>query len=212
MNLSITIIFFAFFANLTLQQTDTLKQDLTSYVLQQSGFSEDELNMVKELCKIDPEQEGCELLNQNPLDNFVDQINALKEYFILALLIVIVLFVLGFVFVFLGTGNLLQTSYNVSLNITILSYFSAFYYKILPDLIKSILNQDFFKNLLQDVDPSIVNDILKIIFNWILRPLIKTFNLALIVGTVFLLITIALFIIKKKKGKPLKQDKIAKKT
>ena len=212
MNLSITIIFFAFFANLTLQQTDTLKQDLTSYVLQQSNIPEEDLILVKELCKVNPEQEGCEILNQNPLDNFVNQINALKDYFILALLVIIALFVLGFVFVFLGTGDLLQTSYNVSLNITILSYFSAFYYRILPDLIKSILNQDFFKNLLQGVDPSIINDILKIIFNWILRPLIRTFNLALIVGTIFLLVTIALFVIKKRKGKPLKQDKIAKKT
>jgi len=209
-NFAITVVFFAFFANLSLQDIDTLKKDINSFILRQSGITEEQYAKIEEQCRINPNLEGCEPFNSNPVDKLVEQINSFKSYFLGALLIIIASFIIGFVFVFIAIGDLLITFHKISLVLAIQSFFAAFYYKFLPNILKYLLSASSFVKVNHEISPEVINEILNIIFNWLLRPLIKTFNLALIIGVIFLVITIILAKIRRKTLDIINKDRTKK--
>ena len=205
-NLTITLIFFAFFANLSLQETDKLKENLQNYILEQSNITKEEFNTLKSLCEQNPNQEGCEFFKQNPIDNLATKINSYKNYFSIILFIIISLFSFGFIFIFLGSNNFLDAIHKISLNLSLQSFFAAFCYKFLPNILNSLLNTNYFIELAKNVSQEEINKVLSIILNWLARPLIKTFNLAILLGIIFLIITIILSIVKKKNINKLKSS------
>ena len=148
-NASITLILFLFFSNLILKQTDSLKYDLENYILEKSNLTKEDLNEIKAICNNNPQLEECQMLQKADFDIFTDKINAAKSYFPGSILITISLLIFGMFLVFLGVNNLLEAGYKISLNLTIQSFFAAFYYKILPDAVKLLLNSDYLNNLAQ---------------------------------------------------------------
>lgn len=203
-NLAITLVLLFFFANLSLQQTDILKQDLQSFVLKQSNITLEEYNQLQELCAQDSNLGGCEFFTQNPIDKFGNEINSLKNYYAGGIFIVIALFILGIILIYLSTGNFLEAMYKINLNLTIQSFFAAFYYKIIPSILTTLPETSYFTQLASEVPKETIYEIINIILAWLQLPLIKTFELALILGIIFLVITIILHILKKKKSKTLK--------
>ena len=138
-NLTITLIFFAFFANLSLQETDKLKENLQNYVLEQSNITKEEFIELKNLCEQNPNKEGCEFFKQNPIDNLANQINSYKNYFFNFIFIMILLFIFGFIFILIGSNNFLDAIHKISLNLSLQSFFAAFCYKFLPNILNSLL-------------------------------------------------------------------------
>mgnify|MGYP001607264398 FL=1 len=200
-NFSITLLFFAFFANLGIQQKDTLKQDLENFVLEKSNITQEQINQIKIICQANPNQEGCEVIEADPYEEIDQMFNLVKNYLIGKIFIIILLFILGFLLIFLGTSNLITTLFKISLSLTIQSFFAAFYYKFLPNIVKALLNINYFSNTIKEFSQDIVNEVLDVISNWLATPLTKTFKLALIIGVIFLVTTIILWIIKKKRFK-----------
>ena len=203
-HLSITLILLAFFANLSLQGTDTLKQDLQNFILKQSNITQEQYIEIQNKCTQDPNQDGCEFFRENPLEKITNEVNSVNNYFTGAFFLIIALFLLGFILIFLGSDSFLDACYKVSLTLTFQGFFAAIYYKFLPSIVNYLLSTAQFGQLVQEVPKEISSKILNIIFNWLSNPLTKTFNLALIIGIVFLIITLILHSIKKKKSKTLK--------
>lgn len=81
----------------------------------------------------------------------------------------------------------------------------------MPDAAKLLLNSDYLNSLTYETPKEIINDILNIILKWLSLSLTKTFNLAIIFGAIFLIITIILYIVKRKalkeQNKKIKQKK-----
>src|SRR3989344_3026744 len=191
-NASVTLILFLFFSNLILQQTDSLKYDLENYILEKSNLTSKDINEIKIICNNNPQIDECRMLQKADFDIFTEKINTAKSYFLGSLLIAISLLIFGMILVFLGAG------YKISLNLTIQSFFAAFYYKVLPDAVKALLNSNYLNSLTQETPKEIINDVLNTILKWLSLSLTKTFNLAIIIGIIFLIITIILYIIKRK--------------
>jgi len=197
-NASVTLILFLFFSSSILQQTDSLKYDLEKYILEKSNLTSEDFDEIKTICNNNPQMEECQMLEKADFDIFTEKINTAKSYFLGSLLIAISLLIFGMLLVFLGVNNFLEAGYKISLNLTIQGFFAAFYYKVLPDAVKLLLNSNYLNNLTQETPKEIINDILNIILKWLSLSLTKTFNLAITIGIIFLIITIILYIIKRK--------------
>ncbi len=197
-NFAISLIFLIFFANLTLQQTDVLKNDVENYALTKANVTQEQFNQFKVLCQQNLSQEGCDAINDNSIDNAFSQITPYKKYLPGAIFLFSAALLLGFVFVFFGTNNLLEAFYKISLNLTIQSFLASFYYSFLPDIIKYLANSGYLTNLSQNLPKEELNSALNILLNWLNKPLAKTFNLVVTIGIIFLVITVILFFIKRK--------------
>src|SRR3989338_8341992 len=168
-NMAMMLLFLAFFANLSLQQTDTLKQELQGYILK-----------------------------QNPIEELVNKLSLAKDYFLGTFLLIIALLLFGFGLVFMATKNLLDAFIKISLNLSIQSFFAAIYFNFLPNIFEAIINSSSFSQLSQGVSQEEVNQTLTLIVNWLGVPMARTFNLALMLGIVLTFLTIMLYFYKRR--------------
>ena len=196
-NMAMMLLFLAFFANLSLQQTDTLKQELQGYILKQSNITQAEFDQVKTFCEQNPAQENCEFFKQNPIEEVVNKISMAKDYFLGTFLLIIALLLLGFGLVFMATKNLIDAFIKISLNLSIQSFFAATYFNFLPDIFKAIINSSSFSQLAQGISQEEVNQTLTLMVNWLGVPMTRTFNLALSLGIVLTFLTIMLYFHKR---------------
>ncbi|MEK6932801.1 MAG: hypothetical protein AABW56_03335 [Nanoarchaeota archaeon] len=200
-NLSITLILFLTFTSYTLEDTQSLENDLTNYILETSNITRAEYDAIQNTCKSNPEIENCDYLLQNRVDKIKEQIDVFKTYLVGTIFVLISLILIGFLLVFLGTNNLIETGYRVFLALCIQSFFAALYYKLLPDILTTLINNNSFNNISGEVPREVVNEIVTLILVWLSSQLARTFKLALIVGVIFGIVTLIFYFVKKKRFK-----------
>jgi len=204
-NSAIILILFAFFTYSSINNLDSLKTSLQNSVQKQiSNLSYNGIT-IEEYCKINRQDENCKQissLSNNPeIDQAFNNVKAYQSYTSSAIFAAIILFFLGFMFVYLGTFSLLNAGYKVSFNIAINSFLGAIYFNFLPNIIKAVLNTSRFQELTREVPKEYVNEITNVILTWIKIPVSATFKLSLVIGGIFLVIAIILKIEQKKRLK-----------
>ena len=204
-NSAIILILFAFFTYSSINNLDSLKTSLQISVQKQiSNISYNGIT-IEEYCKLKPQDENCKQissLSNNPeIDQAFNNVKVYQSYTVSVVFIAIILFLLGFVFVYLGTSSLLIASYKVSLNISINSLLATIYFNFLPNIIKAMLNAPRFQDLTKDAPKEYINEITNVILTWIKIPVSATVKLSIILTGIFLVIAIILKIEQKKRLK-----------
>ena len=208
-NFSIILILFAFFINSSISNVDSLKNDLED-LLQEQALNQTGLQQVQEYCKNNQQDEKCikllQLEENQQFNNLFDNIKAAKNYINLTIFSSFLLFLFGFLFIYFGTFNLLITCYKISLHLTINNILVALYFNFIPNLINALLNNPQVQELLKEIPKEFIDKILTIILNWLKTPLFLTVKLTLILASIFLVISVVLFFLKKKALKDTVKD------
>ena len=208
-NLAVFFLLLTFFVNLNVDNIDKLKSDLEfsiqEQILIQSDTSKSDLEKAREYCNINPSDGNCntlEELDQNQeFNRLFENIKSAKNYFNLIMISASILFLLGFIFVYLGTFSLLITSYKVSVHLTISNFLAALYFKFIPNIVNATLSSPQVQEIAKDIPKEFIDEVIKIILNWIEKPLFLTIKLTIILGIIFLVISIILFILKRNSEK-----------
>jgi len=209
-NLSILILLLAFFANSSINNIHILKNDLINFTNEKFSLNDkniqDKLEQAKEYCKINPDDENCKKLN-NVNNNVNSQIDlTLNEKFIIpfksylnrAITLAIILFLIGFGFLYLGTFNLLNTFYKLTTHLTISNIIFALFFNYFPNLISKAINSPQVRQLTKDVPKDILDEVIKITLNWLNKPILGTVKLTITLGIIFLIISVILYFVKRK--------------
>jgi hypothetical protein len=207
-NLSILLLVLAFFANSSVKNIDVLKNDLINLTQEKLlNNSQDKLEQAREYCKNNQNDENCKQLNKLnngglnlQLDILLDKhfINPVKLYFNKAIILSIFLVLIGFGFIYLGTFDLLNSFYKLSVHLTISNIIFALFFNYFPNLINKTLNSPQIQNLIKDIPKDIVDKILNIMLEWLNKPIIGTFKLTITLGIIFLIISAVLYFVKRK--------------
>ncbi len=211
LTLGITLFILSFFASSALNNLDNLKTSLvneltTDEVLSQiSGI---DIKQTRELCKVNPALEECKRLNDiknefanNPeINNLLNKAKSYSKYLLPLRILSLVLFLLGFLFIFLGSEfSLFLAGKKASLSAAISSLFAVIYYKLLPNLFEGVFNSAQIQEKLKEFPPAIVEKVKSIVVEWITLQLNSAFKIALILTVIFALIFIVLLVYEKKR-------------
>ncbi len=219
-NLSILLLIFAFFANSTLNNISSLENDLQGLAKEQINQSKEIsvfLEQAKEYCKLNPSDENCEQLKNFDEDELVSEglgfdkiskdLESIKSAIKLSFLVSIILFIFGFLFVYLSCFNLLNAGFLTSMHITINNFVLGVLFYLMPNLISNILNSKNITDILSQLPIGVGEKITEIILNWIKKPIFLTLRLTIILGIIFLIIILTLYLLKKKGLKGLNKNK-----
>ena len=213
LTLGITLFILSFFASSALNNLDSLKNTLVNELTTDDVLSEIsgiDIKQARELCKTNPALEECkrlndiknEFANNTEVNNLLNKAGGYSKYLLPLRILSFVLFILGFLFIFLGSEfSLFLAGKKVALSAAITSLFAVIYYKLLPNLFESVFNSAQIQEKLKEFSSVIVEKVKNIVINWITLQLNSAFKIALILTVVFALIFIALKIYEKKKGK-----------
>ena len=202
-SVSISFFIFSFFMIYLADNTEAFKASFTAdkiinVMVETDGLS---LEEIKTICAKNPNQESCDIIN-NPsklLDEqfspFTEKIASFRSLAVKAIPLAIIVLILGFIFIYLGTSSFAIATYLTSLTISIASLFSILFYKLmvfsLPDLATNIQNTQ------QDVPQELLNLAIQSITEWIRVPIQKTVFLCLILLLIFVPLAIFFYIKKR---------------
>ncbi len=195
-NFSLILILFAFFINSGINNIDSLKDNLQSFVNEElsQNINQNDLNQIKEYCNKNLQDEKCKQLSQidenKQFNQIFESIKSAKKYLVLLILSSLTLFLLGFMLVYFGTFNLLISGYKISIHLTINNFIAALYFNFIPDLVNLTLNNSQIQELTKEIPKEIIEKIAGIVLNWIEIPLFLTVRLTLILGVIFLIISV----------------------
>src|SRR3989344_607490 len=145
-NFSVLLVLFAFFLNSSIDNIDVLKNDLQDSVkeeiLNQVNVNKDDLQEIVNYCNNNSKDERCTELSEinsqindnKEVNDIFNTIKLAKDYIKISVIASIILFLIGFLFVYLGVFNFLETSYKVSVHLTIHNFLAALYFKFIPNL------------------------------------------------------------------------------
>ena len=213
LSLAVTLFIFSFFASAFFNNLDTLKNNLINELSTDESLSlllNVDVKQVRELCDKNPNTEECKQLDSikeqfsdNPeINNLINKIKSYSKYVFTLRLITLIFFVLGFLFIFLGSEfSLLRTMEKVSFSIAISSLLAVVYYKFFPKIFESVLNYPDIQGKLRDYPDVIVEKIEKIILDWLNLLINNVFKIAIILTVVFALVFIFLKVYERKKNK-----------
>jgi len=191
--LGLTIFIMSCFGGYAVGNVNVLEEDLSNNMNQ--IIQTPEMEEINKLCEQIPEDENCVMLNnnlnKNPiLDTIEKEISEFSVYGQMMKIFGIVFFIIGLL-LFVWCNGWLSGLRATSLVTFIGVVFSYFYYKT---IITSALNS------------FLPEEILTIVNNWVVVSLNQTLSLILILGVTFLILTIGLYILKRKlSNEPLKK-------
>ncbi|MBS3135166.1 hypothetical protein J4406_02250 [Candidatus Woesearchaeota archaeon] len=176
----ITLFILSYFGILLVNNFDVLENDFNnnSNIL----FNDSEFNDLEKLCKDNPDDEGCINLKKEILNKIKEQIDKYVYHLNLARTLGIMTFALGFALFIVSLG-FMEGIRNASLTSFIILLLSYVYHKF---LIINALNR------------LIPENIAMIAGNWIVTSVNQTLSMILIPGATFLILTVGLYILKKK--------------
>ena len=185
-NIAVILILFAFFANSTIKNVDVLENELNFYFQQPA--------------------------NQTSLDNVPEpqrlfDVETVKSYIIMSSFIASFLFLIGFMFVYLSNLSFLSSFYKISIHLTINNFLAALYFNFIPNLVNKILVHPSFQQITNKIPEEFVQEITRIILEWIKIPVFVTVKLTITLGIIFLIISVILYFMKKKALKEEKKNK-----
>lgn len=209
--LAVTLFLFSFFISYNIEGVDDLKGSLQNFLTSNLLLSElaeqqnIDLEELESYCNLNPDDENCLLLQQqgtllqdNPeINNLIEQVKGYNIYATYGRIGAIVLFLIGVLLIYLGTFDIKASLYKVSFNSTVSSGLAILYYRFLPSFTKSITS-NLSSQLPPEIPPGLINSLTALILNWMKIPINKVTILATILTMIFLVITVALFIIKRK--------------
>jgi len=185
-NIAVILILFAFFANSTIKNVDVLENELNLYFQQPA--------------------------NQTSLENVQEpprlfDVETVKGYIIMSSFIASFLFLIGFMFVYLSSLSFLASFYKISIHLTVNNFLAALYFNLIPDIVNKILVHPSFQQITNGIPEEFVQEITRIILEWIKIPVFVTVKLTITLGIIFLIISVTLYFMKKKALKEEKKNK-----
>ncbi|MBU2639955.1 MAG: hypothetical protein KKG75_04600 [Nanoarchaeota archaeon] len=206
-SLSLTIFILTFFAVPLIENVDVFKESLTESfsegilleeIAEQSDLSVQE---IKNLCNKNPEQEGCEIVTDPPsiieeeIAPVIEQIEESKQHIFSARVVTIFTFLLGLIFLYLGTFNIILTAYKASITTLFISLFYALFYGTINRTIPSLAEQAM-------IGPEVPKSLLKItvdaINKWFQVPSQQVLQLCIILIAISLPLTIIFYFLKRR--------------
>lgn len=191
----------------SLQETFATPDFIAQQLAAGSGLS---VEQVKEICKTNPAQEGCEQLN-NPnlvasslVEEITNQINPYAQLVNRLKLLMIFLFALSLVFYFLGTFSMYAALFKVSINILFSAVFGYIAFSSLPSLLPGIVDQALSiisADISQELPAGFKENIIQIINTWLKVPISNLNNLFIYLAVISLVTSILFYFLKKKKEK-----------
>ena len=186
----ITVFIISYFGSYAVDNFNILENDLNNQTLnlisQNTGM---DTKQIQDYCNQNKDDENCKVINQNPIvERIKKEINDFKYYGNAMRVIGFMFIIFGFLLFVLCSGwinGLRQTSLISFIGVL----FSYFYYKY---AIMGALNSFLPKEIL-----SFVN-------NWANATINQTLNTIMVLGAIFLILTVGLYILKYKM-KPLKK-------
>ncbi len=172
-----------------------------------SGLSAEQ---VKEICKKNPAQEGCEQLNDpeilssSIIEQINNQINPYKPIIDNSKFLMVLFFIISFVFYFLGTMSLYVAVFKISINTLFSAVFGYIALSSLPKLLPGIVDQAFniaSADISQKLSAGFKENIVEVINAWMEIPISNLNNLFMYLTAASLLVSILFYILKKKKAK-----------
>ena len=203
--IGLTLFIFSFFLGYALDDIgvfeESLKESIILNLESMEGYDE-----LVEFCEDNPSDENCNIIN-NPeqsiednesFDQVIGDISVYEPHLLLLRWISIVLFLLGFCLIYLTKKSFVMAMYKVSFSSTITAALAIFYYRYLPALFDKILTGNFLGSFIEGFPVEIVDVVSNIINTWLSLPLYKTYNIAILITAIFLVLTVAFYFIKKK--------------
>jgi hypothetical protein len=204
-SISLSIFILSFLVISLVNNTDTLKDSFDSETILNLMLENEEgltIEEIKTVCEKSPNQEGCDMITDpsklldEQFDPLIEQINSYKPLVLSSRVASIIVFLVGIVLIYLGTLNIFQTGYRVSITTFISSAFYALFYKLittsLPTLAENIPMD-------QNVPQELLNLAVNAITSWIKLPVEETFSLCLVIALISLISSVAFFFLKSRK-------------
>ncbi len=181
----ITIYIMSYFGAYAVSNFPILEKDINDYSLNQiSQQGSMDIEQFRQYCNTKPNDENCKFLNQNPIVEQVrKEIEEFSYYGGAMRVIGIIIFILGSL-LFILCSNLIDGLRQTSLMAFIGSVFSYFYYKYM---------------ILGALNSFLPPEISVVIVNWASASINQTVSFILVLIVIFLILTIALYILKHKK-------------
>ena len=124
-NFGVVLILLGFFINSSINNIDVLKSDFEKSIQEQISNEFDQEIL---------EEANLSLENNAPFNELIEKITQVKDYLDFLIFASFILFIIGFVFVYLGTFNILNTLYKISVHLTISNFLFVLYFSIPPSL------------------------------------------------------------------------------
>jgi len=211
---SLTFFILSFLAISLADNTDTLRSSLSSGLASEDlleeliDTSELSIGEIKELCKQNPEQGGCDAVN-NPaklvdeqiiseLDPLLQQIKDLRSTMVNVRILSVITFILGMILLYLGTFNIPLTLYKASLTTSISSAFYIIFYKFVGTSIPSIAEQ---ATSTQEVPQELIQVAISAVTAWMEVPISAVVDISTILIVISLPLTILFFFLKRRHEK-----------
>ena len=213
--------FFIFFASIFLSgllenipvlenslQENLITEDyLAEQIASSSGLSVLE---VKEICKKNPAQEGCEQLN-NPsmvssslIENIKEQISPYAQLVNNLKILMVLFFALSLIFYFLGTMSIYSAIFKISMNAFLSAVFGYIAFSTLPKTLLGIIEQALSMmsaDISQALPEGFREILVKIINEWISLPISNLNKLFIYLAAASLPVSILFYFLKRKKEK-----------
>ncbi|MAF50826.1 MAG: hypothetical protein CMH64_01920 [Nanoarchaeota archaeon] len=211
-SISITVFIATFLAISLADNTDSLKESLTSELSSEDlledliDTSEFSIAEIKELCSQNPNQEGCDEINDpsklveeqitSELDPILNEIQSLKPAMENLRILSIIVFLLGIGLLYLGTLNISLTLYKAFSTTLVSSIFYILFYKFASTSIPSLAKQATASQ--QDVPQELLNVAVNAVTEWMLIPIGVVIKVSIILIAISLPLTILFFFLKRK--------------
>tara|TARA_Y100000034_G_scaffold111069_1_gene143744 strand:+ start:1233 stop:1943 length:711 start_codon:yes stop_codon:yes gene_type:complete len=202
-SISVTVFILTFLAIGLADNTDALKSSFDSEQLLQIALEDSDITIeeAKELCKQNPEQENCDLIEDpskimgEQLDPLLDKLEGYKQDILNARFLSMGAFILGLIFLFLGTSSIILTLYKASFTTALSSAFYIIFYKFLSGSVPSIAEE---VSAQQDVPQELLEIAINAVTTWLELPIQEVVSISIILLVISLPIAIIFFILKRK--------------
>jgi len=206
-SISLTIFILTFFTIPLIENVDVLEESLvesfTNEILLEEVAENSDLSVqeIKDLCNKNPEQEGCEIVTdpssllEEEISPVIKQLEEAKPFLFLARIISFFLFLLGILFLYLGTFNLILVGYKTSITTLFTSLFYALVYGTLNKTIPNLAEQAM-------ISPDVPKSLLKITIDattkWFQASSKQVLVLCIVLIVISLVLTIIFYLLKRK--------------
>jgi len=166
--------------NINVLETDISSDKALNALFKDSGV---DIEQLKQYCSEDLDNENCKIFSRNPILSAIEkQINEFRYYGNMMRTFGIIFFIIGLL-LFIWCSGLIVGLRDASLMSFIGMVFSYTYFKfIIPSMLSKLLP----------------GELIEIFNNWMTITLNQTLNMVLVLGAIFLILTVGLYILKNK--------------
>lgn len=212
-SISLTFFILTFFAIPLADNVEVITESIDAEVLLKDLMEHSDVTLEEAqiLCDKNPELEECEVI-ENPeslleeqLEPVMEKAEEIKPVLLTGRWVSVLIFILGTGLIYLGTFNVYETTYKISITVFFTSLLYAIFYKMAGNIIPSIAEN--FASGNKEVPQALVEMAIEAIKKWIQIPINEVFTLCLILIGISLPLAIASYVLKNKQPKEEKKSK-----